>query len=54
MVAKSIKVSKCNDTRKCFAKVFGGCMVLDTTYPEGKQCPFCKPTRNITKGKKYS
>lgn len=51
---KAEKTTKCNDPRKCFAKEFGGCLILDAPYPKGKPCPFCKPQRNITKGKKYS
>lgn len=43
----------CYDTRKCFARgLTGKCGCLSVTYP-GKSCPFCKPKRDVTDGKKY-
>ena len=49
---------QCNDRRKCFAKNSRGggvymCSLLHETYDDGK-CPFCKPERNVTKGKRYA
>ena len=48
----------CNDRRKCFAKTSRGgyfytCSLLMENYDDGK-CPFCKPERNVTKGKRYA
>lgn len=45
-------MKKCNEKRNCFAKKDGMCTVLNSTYPAGK-CKFCKPEREITKGKRY-
>ena len=51
----------CNDTRLCFArvnrkipgnKIFRTCGILESSYADGK-CPFCKPMREVTKGKMY-
>ena len=44
----------CNDPRRCFAKgPSGGCSLLIETYPEGIKCPFAKPDRSVTNGKRY-
>ncbi len=52
---------KCNDSRPCFARRVGSdkCSVLQKNekcmkveYKNGK-CPFCKPVREYTKGRKY-
>ena len=37
---------KCNDIRPCFGKVNGSCIILKTTYPTGKPCPFCKEAKD--------
>ena len=29
------------------------CKILNSTYPEGKKCPFQKPVREITRGRYY-
>lgn len=44
---------KCKETEKCFARRNGICTLLDTPFPEGRSCTFCKPRREITKGKTY-
>jgi hypothetical protein len=50
-------VTECKDKRKCFAKVprnfRTGCSILIKGYRDGK-CPFCKPDRDVTDGKRYS
>lgn len=43
----------CKETEKCFAKRNGICTLLDTPFPEGRACTFCKPKREVTKGKAY-
>ena len=43
----------CKEANKCFAKRNGICTLLDTPFPEGKSCTFCKPRRDVTKGKTY-
>lgn len=46
----------CKDKRICFAQedVFfkTKCSILRESYDDGK-CPFCKPDKEVTKGKKY-
>ena len=32
----------CHDERKCFARIYGRCVILTSTYAPG-ECPFCKP-----------
>ena len=44
---------KCKETEKCFAKRNGYCILLDTPFAEDKACTFCKPVREVTKGKHY-
>ena len=45
---------RCIDKRKCFAKSrTGGCGILSRTYKKNGECPFCKPKREITRGKMY-
>jgi len=36
------QIVKCFDERKCFAKRFGQCVILTSSYAPG-DCPFCKP-----------
>lgn len=50
----------CPDSRECFAKKEGKCIVLQRDFNRRKQfytkdgeCPFCKPDRDISFGKKY-
>lgn len=44
----------CYDPRPCFARHLGACTILTSTYDEAdRPCPFCKPERAITKGKRY-
>lgn len=47
----------CNTEGPCFAKkeISGSmrCVCLHTTYPAGKKCPFQKPERDVTNGKRY-
>ena len=57
---RDITTKVCNDNRTCFARyrAYGGtgpliCTVLTDAYPVVGQCPFCKPEREITKGKHY-
>ena len=40
----------CKDTRPCFGRLGGRCGILTKAIPN---CPFCKPYREITKGKMY-
>ena len=54
------KYEICPDSRECFAKKNGRCIVLqrDTNrsksfYSKNGECPFCKPHRDITNGKVY-
>ena len=42
----------CVESKPCFANSDGVCTLLKSGYKEG-ECPFCKPTVNITNGKKY-
>lgn len=43
----------CRDCRTCFAKNEKGmCRLLDEVYND-RECPFCKPDRNITNGRIY-
>ena len=48
----------CNDARKCFAKRNtlekdkSICSILSSSYDD-EVCPFCKPDREVTKGKRY-
>lgn len=46
----------CRDARYCFAeseyKNQKRCQILTETY-SGDQCPFCKPKKEETDGKKY-
>lgn len=45
---------RCRDPRACFARKDGCCTVLRETYEHEKRaCPFCKPERDVTKGKRY-
>ena len=44
----------CIDKRKCFAKRNGKCVCLIYSYEESGECPFCKPAREVTKGKYYA
>lgn len=55
------RYEKCPDTRDCFAKLGGECVVLQKDsnhrkifYTEDGECPFCKPERDVTDGKRYS
>lgn len=43
---------KCKEKR-CFAHRNGYCTLLDTPFPEGRDCTFRKPIREVTKGKYY-
>lgn len=49
----------CSDPRQCFARKTAStglpvCAILTDTYEHaGKQCPFCKPDREVTNGKQY-
>ena len=36
------QIVKCHDERKCFARNFGQCVILTSSYAPG-ECPFCKP-----------
>ena len=54
------KFEKCPDSRECFGKLGDECVILqrDTThrkpfYTDDKECPFCKPERDVTSGKRY-
>lgn len=56
----SKRYEKCPDTRDCFAKLGGECVVLQRDsnhskifYTKDGECPFCKPNRDITNGKVY-
>ena len=42
---------KCDDKRPCFARRDKCCTIL-SGRPKGL-CRFCKPERDVTKGKKY-
>ena len=46
MTSRSIRSPECYDTRKCFAaNDIGGvryCRILETTYKQDGECPFCK------------
>lgn len=50
---------RCSDPRPCFAREVnpegtGICMILRDTYlNENKNCPFCKPEKEVTDGKRY-
>lgn len=44
---------KCNDERRCFAKVNGRCGILIHSYKKGEKCPFNKPQREVTNGVYY-
>lgn len=53
-------LEKCPDSRECFAKKEGKCIVLQRDlnhrkpfYSKDGECPFCKPDRDISFGKKY-
>ena len=46
-------INSCNKDDICFAKRFGGCSILHTTYEKWQKCPFAKPTKEITNGKVY-
>lgn len=42
-----LKYPKCFDKRPCFARSErGNCKILEQTYKENGQCPFCKPYRD--------
>lgn len=47
----------CIDTRECFAKMRTGdryrCDCLTRSYDVDGDCPFCKPEKEITNGKRY-
>lgn len=54
------RYENCPDSRECFAKKEGKCIVLQRDFNRRKQfytkdgeCPFCKPNRDISFGKKY-
>jgi len=54
------RYENCPDSRGCFAKKNGRCIVLQRDFNRRKQfytkdgeCPFCKPDRDISFGKKY-
>lgn len=41
----SIIYDNCHDTRPCYARLNGKCMVLRETYEKDGQCPFQKERR---------
>lgn len=43
----------CKDTRPCFAKKGNRCGVLTKGYEKDGACPFAKPDREVTDGKRY-
>ena len=52
------KNAKCHDTRNCFAKEYRKevcfCNILVAPgYEKDSECPFCKPNKEITNGKRY-
>ena len=54
------KYEICPDSRECFAKKNGRCIVLQRDSNHGRgfyskdgECPFCKPHRDITNGQVY-
>lgn len=47
-----LNTNLCKDTRACFARFGERCGVLQSTYPD-KECPFCKPSADVTNGKLY-
>jgi hypothetical protein len=54
------KYEICPDSRECFAKKNGRCIVLQRDsnrnkgfYSKDGECPFCKPHRDITNGEVY-
>lgn len=56
----SKRYEKCPDTRECFARLGDECVVLQRDsnhskifYTEDRECPFCKPERDVTDGKRY-
>lgn len=43
---------RCKENGACFARSFGKCIILtDTKF--GRECPFKKPRKEITNGKRY-
>lgn len=36
---------ECHDTRECFARINGKCIILYDTFEEDGKCPFCKKNR---------
>jgi len=54
-----VNTLRCRDTRPCFAREVnpegtGICLILMDTYlNENRDCPFCKPEKEVTDGKRY-
>lgn len=54
-----VNTLRCRDTRPCFAREVNPegrvvCMILSNTYlNESRDCPFCKPEREVTGGMQY-
>ena len=57
MTSRSIRSPECYDTRKCFAaNNIGGwryCRILETTYKQDGECPFCKEDEMDVPNAKY-
>lgn len=44
----------CKEKGECFAKQYGRCRILTTTFDYGGgTCPFQKPVRDVTDGRHY-
>lgn len=49
-----IPFPKCRDTRECFARnKFNDCTILKQTSSRNGACTFCKPDKEVTKGRRY-
>lgn len=44
---------RCNDKRKCFGRRGDYCGILVHTGYKNGACPFAKPEREVTDGKRY-
>ena len=45
IAGKQMELDECIDTRPCYARLNGKCMVLRETYMKDGQCPFQKERR---------
>ena len=51
MMWRQNRFPRCIDRRDCFARVGIKCSILQETYKNSGDCPFCKPLREVSHGR---